>query len=174
MLIPFTKPEMVAAGLDCDTKVLQTYNFYLSQLRMRIKMSFGRLTTKWRLLRKTLNYKLEKNAKIVRVCTKLHNYCIRMEQKDGGGRIGIIEGEEFDPVEHGIDPMTGTGNQNSNNGFLETSPLDDTTVPPPMEQFSSLLPDASRRESIVKEIISWGLWRPDHNMERNHQGVDSS
>jgi len=84
-------------------------------------------------------------------------------KKDGGGRIGIIEGEEFDPVEHVIEPMTGTGNQNSNNGFLETHPLDDTTV----QQFSSLLPDASRRESIVEEIISRSLRRPDHNMERN-------
>ena len=90
-----------------------------------------------------------------------------MEQKDGGIRIGIIEGEEFDPVKHGIEPLTGAGNQNSNSRYLETLPLDDTTVPPPMEQFSSLLPDASRREYIVEEIISRGLRRPDHNMERN-------
>ena len=118
---------MVAAGLDYDTEVLRTYNCYLSQLRMRIEMSFGRLTTKWRLLRKTLNYKLEKNAKIVRVCTKLHNYCIHMAQQDGGGRSGVIEGGDFDPIEYGIKWMTGVGNQHSSNGYLETSPLDDTT-----------------------------------------------
>ena len=57
-------------------------------------------------------------------------------------------------MEYGIKPMMGTGNQNSDNGYLEMSPLDDTTVPPPMEQFSSLLADPSRRESIVEDIIS--------------------
>ena len=59
------------------------------------------------------------------------------------------------------------GNQNSSNGYLEMSLLDDTVVPPPMEQFSSLLPDPSRRESIVEDIVSWGLRRPDRNPGRN-------
>ena len=46
VLIPFTKPDMMAAGLDYDIGFLQTCNVYLYQLQMRIKMAFGCLTTK--------------------------------------------------------------------------------------------------------------------------------
>ena len=77
---------------------------------MRIKIIFKRLTTKWRLIRKTLNFKSKKNAQILRMYTTLHNYCICMEQLDGGSRIDIIEGDEFDPKEIGIEAMTGEGN----------------------------------------------------------------
>ena len=90
-----------------------------------------------------------------------------MAQQDGGDRIGIIVGEEFDSTEYDNEPMLGAGNQNSDNGYLEMLPLNDMTVPPPTEQFSSLLPDPSRREYTVEDIIYWGLWRPDHNVERN-------
>ena len=76
MLIPFNKAEIVAFGKYADCA--RTYNFYLSQLRMRIEMAFGRLTTKWRILRRTLDFKCENNAKLVRVCIKLHNFCINM------------------------------------------------------------------------------------------------
>lgn len=78
---------------------------------------------------------------MVRVCTKLRNYCIHMVQQDDRGSVGVIKGEDVDPIEYSIEPMTGSGNQHSSNGYLETSLLDDTTVPLPMEQFSSLLPD---------------------------------
>ena len=76
-------------------------------------------------------------------------------------------GGGFDSIEYGIEPMTGAGNHNIAKGYFETSPLDTTTVPPPMEQFSSLLPDPFCPKSIVEDIVFWGLWHPDHNIERN-------
>jgi hypothetical protein len=39
------------------------FNFYLSQLKIRIKMALGRLTTKWRRLWITMNFAPAKNAK---------------------------------------------------------------------------------------------------------------
>ena len=84
-----------------------------------------------------LNYKIEKNAQIVRVCTKLYNYCIHMAQQDGGGKIAVIEGDNFDLIEYGIKPMLGEGNQSSSNRYLETLAQDDTTVPLPMDVLST-------------------------------------
>ena len=60
--------------------------------------------------------------------------------------------------------MTGEGNQNSSNGYLETSLLDDVTVPLSMEQFSSLLSDLSCPDAIVADIVSQGLQRPGYNI----------
>ncbi|CAM9931598.1 unnamed protein product, partial [Heterosigma akashiwo] len=53
-----------------------SYNFYLSQLRIRIEMAFGLLTTKWRILRQPLEVPLNRAPKIIFACMKLHNFCI--------------------------------------------------------------------------------------------------
>ena len=161
VLIPFS-------GSEYYEEANRTYNYYLSQMRIRIEMTFGRLTTKWRILRKTLNFANAKNAKIVRVCTKLHNFCIRMDQLEGGGRIGQFLGDTVVPSQYGIDPLYGEGNQHSSFGYLDTQPDpdDDGTVHPPIFT-SSLLPDASLRASFVADIASRGLRRPPHNRERN-------
>ena len=161
VLIPFS-------GSEYYDEANRTYNYYLSQMRIRIEMTFGRLTTKWRILRKTLNFANAKNAKIVRVCTKLHNFCIRMDQLEGGGRIGQFLGDTVVPSQYGIDPLYGEGNQNSSFGYLDTQPDpdDDGTVHPPIFT-SSLIPDASLRASFVADIASRGLRRPPHNRERN-------
>ena len=72
---------------------------------MRIEMTFGRLTNKRRILRRTLDFSIENNAKLVRVCTKIHNFCIRMAQLDGGGRVGRLDHENSNHSEYGIEPF---------------------------------------------------------------------
>jgi DDE superfamily endonuclease len=56
------------------------YNFYLSQMRIRIEMAFGRLTTKWRILRSPLQTHLPKTILIVDVVCRLHNYVINWQK----------------------------------------------------------------------------------------------
>jgi hypothetical protein len=60
VMIPFTSAEILGEGY-------RAYNFYLSQLRIRIEMAFGLLTTKWRVLRSILNFATRKNAQIIRI-----------------------------------------------------------------------------------------------------------
>ena len=84
ILIPFS-------GGEASDKWNTVYNYYLSQLRIRIEMAFGRLTTKWRRLRSPLNCATAKNCKIIRVCAKLHNYCIRLKMMAGNGTILSFE-----------------------------------------------------------------------------------
>jgi hypothetical protein len=76
VMIPFNAAELLGEGH-------KTYNFYLSQLRIRIEMAFGLLMTKWRKLRSLLNYSTPKNAQIIRVCTKLHNFVICVDCSKG-------------------------------------------------------------------------------------------
>ena len=150
-MIPF---DGGAAYIDDN----RTYNFYLSQLRIRIEMAFGRLTTKWRRLRTPLNYATEKNAQIIRVCTKLHNYCIRKKQERGEGSVPRFEGSTVTPADYGIHALNDGGNRFSEFGFLETEGGEDG--------FWSLAPDFSRRNELVGAIKSRALRRPPGHRSR--------
>ena len=153
VLIPFS-------GADIDFGSNRDYNFYLSQLRIRIEMVCGMLTTTWRRLQMGLNYSNRKNSQIVQVCSKLHNFCICTNQL---GTIGVVDEESFVPADHNIDSLTGAGNSNANaagvRGLLATSPLDD-----PMDV---CVLDSSRRDAIVAKLASAGIKPLQHNLARN-------
>jgi hypothetical protein len=69
LLVPFT-------GAQRENKTKDAFNFFLSQLRIRIEMAFGLLQTKWAVLQKPLVTSLSMSAKILEACARLHNYCI--------------------------------------------------------------------------------------------------
>lgn len=54
------------------------YNFYHSQLRIRIECTFGMLTHRWSILRSAIPMKVtvRKTVALVLALAKLHNYCI--------------------------------------------------------------------------------------------------
>jgi DDE superfamily endonuclease len=52
------------------------YNFFLSQLLIRIKMAFGRLVNKWRIFKKPLQTRLKDTGRLFLCATRLHNFCI--------------------------------------------------------------------------------------------------
>ena len=124
-------------------------------------MAFGRLCTKWQLFRWKMPYKISKCAKVIRVCTKLHNFCIRMAQRDGEGWIGRIEGK-YCPLHYGIDPWEGQGER----GYVETHLLDYPEVVPSQE-YNTLAPSGQRRDGMMTDVVSRGLRRPPRNIARN-------
>ena len=69
MIVPFL-------GSQKHNGYKRSYNFYLSQQRIRIEMAFGRLTTKWRICRRNLDFLAAYNSKIVEAACKLHNYVL--------------------------------------------------------------------------------------------------
>lgn len=160
ILIPFSGAE---ASIDHN----RTYNYYLSQLRIRIEMTFGLLTTKWRRLRMTLNCTSEKNAKIIRVCAKLHNYCIRMKQTRGETYAERFHTDRPEPSRFGIAPLNDGGNRRSDWGFLETERDGEGETERSGEGYSSLSPDTTRRAAIVADIKGRTLRRPSSNVRRN-------
>lgn len=64
------------AGVSGGTK--DAYNFYHSQLRIRIEFAFGMLTHRWAILRSAIpvNVTVQKTVALVLALAKLHNYCI--------------------------------------------------------------------------------------------------
>ena len=149
-------------------------------MRIRIEMSFGLLTTKWKILRKTMNYSNEKNAQIIRVCAKLHNYCIRMKKLSSDYSTLVFNGDSPSPAVLGqlnIDNIDGNGNVTGTSfGYLATHPdEDDDTADPSVYQeqdagsyFPTLSPTTSLRDEYVAKIHNrGGLRRPAANVLRN-------
>ena len=72
MLVPFTGAEKLDVEKDA-------YKFFQSQVRIRIEMAFGRLTTKWQILRRKLETSLEVSLIILSACAMLHNFIINRQ-----------------------------------------------------------------------------------------------
>ena len=189
VLIPFSGSE----ALDDDNL---TYNFYFSQLRIRIEMAFGRFTTKWRILRSTMNNSLAKTAKVIDVCAKLHNFCIRMQQKDGGGRVGLLPDYNTNLRSFGITSLDDGPLRSSEYGYLATVDEDSVVADeedmmgiddaedlydggdeeqeaaeiqrtaPIEKKHPSLAYNEMRRSLILNEIKEFGMVRPQHNIQR--------
>jgi hypothetical protein len=62
------------------------YNFYQSQVRIRVECSFGMLVHRWGVLRKPMpnGYGLAKTTALVMCLCRLHNYCI--DHREGNVR----------------------------------------------------------------------------------------
>ena len=100
MLVPFV-------GSQRDDQTQDAYNFFLSQLRIRIEMAFGLLQTKWAVLKRNLTTGLEKTAKVLEVCARLHNYVIDENKfdKDISGLSGSDEADDIQEILAEITPV---------------------------------------------------------------------
>lgn len=67
-----------------DTKY-DAYNFYASQLRIRIEMAFGMMAKKWGILNRPLGIKLKNVKHLIVAIGKLHNFCINERICDNNG-----------------------------------------------------------------------------------------
>ena len=144
LLIPFS-------GVDANDVDNDVYNFYLSQLRIRIEMSFGRLVSKWRIFRSDLysNNGSAKNIRIMRVGAKLHNFVINADQLN----FLNVDDNDFDTIQ--VTPLE--DGPEGNRGYLPM-PIDEE---PELDCFNL-------RNTIVETLKEMGLERPDHNIKRNN------
>ena len=62
-------------GRDLDKK-LDAYNFYQSQLRIRVEQSFGLFVGRWGILWSPLRLSLEKQTAILHTLFRLHSFCL--------------------------------------------------------------------------------------------------
>ena len=69
LVAPYSGPQQYIEAYD-------NFNFYLSQLRIRIEMAFGLLVTKWQILHTLINVKLKNLKKLLGAIRRLHNFCI--------------------------------------------------------------------------------------------------
>mmetsp|Transcript_6245 Transcript_6245/g.12916 ORF Transcript_6245/g.12916 Transcript_6245/m.12916 type:complete len:426 (-) Transcript_6245:105-1382(-) len=150
MLVPFS-------GVAARRENNRTYNFYLSQLRIRIEMAFGRLTTKWRIFRRNLDCSLEKNSLIILAAGKLHNFVIEndmlnfSEEDLGETDIAVFGVERLDEADY-----NSIGIDSTNRGYC-----------PFIGSVEKEISSDNRRNEIVGELIARDMTRPEHNRRRN-------
>ena len=143
LLIPFTGRAM--------TETQRTYNFFLSQMRIHIELSFGRLVTKWRIFRRSLEFGMSFNAQICMVAAKLHNFVIN-EEGDSD------EPETYPGAPHEL-------------GYIPTNPFraDESHALDPEQNDEVPEPSgtSARWQNFLQFIQINSLTRPVHNIERN-------
>ena len=137
LLTPF--PGDQKANIDNHS-----YNFFLSQCRIRIEMAFGLLVSKWRIFRRPLQVRLKHVGRLFLCATRLHNYCINE-------RLLHQEGE-------GAQPAPPAGEDNI------VQPLN---YVPATIQASSIPGNSMMRDRLVDKIKRENLRRPAYNMQRN-------
>jgi hypothetical protein len=78
------KPYMATPYAAVSDGTKDIYNFYHSQLQIRIERTFGILTHRWAILRSAIlvNIQIEKTDGFVMALAKLHNYCIKANNND--------------------------------------------------------------------------------------------
>ena len=144
LLTPFT-------GGHRNDPIKDAYNFFLSQLRIRIEMAFGLLTNKWRVLNAPLQTSLARSSDILMACARLHNYCIDMNDQHSGepyydNSAVISRLQRMPPQRHA--PLGWP--------FLPTV----ETYCPPIRGTSMT------RDMILRRVEQRGMRRPNANLER--------
>ena len=134
MLIPFTGVQRLDPAHDA-------FNYYLSQLRIRVEMAFGRLVNKFRILNGKIEGSLDRVTAILTACARLHNFIIQQD--------GPFEVLDSDVVPHANAPL--------GMGYLPVVP-DET-----FEAYDGV---SHTREGIVEYLRDYGIERPLHNIER--------
>jgi hypothetical protein len=93
MLVPFTKPEIKSSAYS-------GYNFYISQLRNRIEMSFGLLVNKWHIFKRPLTVDFNHADLVIKTSMKLHNFCIDDRVQSSPGLKGTTAAlQEYNALE---------------------------------------------------------------------------
>ena len=73
------------------------FNFFASQLRIRIEMAFGLMVKKWAILSRPLSLKMRKIKRLMVAIARLHNFCINERLRTRTSDAGDEEVPVFTP-----------------------------------------------------------------------------
>ena len=107
MATPFTN---VSGDANCAAE--DSYNFYHSQLRIRVECAFGMLVQRWGILRTAMprNIRIQKITALVTALAKLHNFCI--SEADGVDGVPALLNRDTHYITNNIHGHVGLGNDN--------------------------------------------------------------
>jgi hypothetical protein len=83
----------IFSGVDKSRADYDNFNFYASQCRIRIEMTFGLMTKKWGILQRLLTTKLTNDKWLVLCIARLHNFVIN-ERLSSGQRAAFKVGDK--------------------------------------------------------------------------------
>jgi hypothetical protein len=132
------------------------YNFYLSQVRIRIEMAFGLLCGKWRILQKPLQVRLKNAGKVFICCARLHNFAINERLRKNEQTAGNCNHATTNTNNSSCDPDADDVDNNDDCSFLPS----DLTVSP-------IAGNSIMRDVMVQRITDLCLVRPEYNRQRN-------
>ena len=144
LLIPF---------IGCQSEVIEhdVYNFYISQLRIRVEMAFGLFVKKFGILRSAMQTSVKTTTKILVVCARLHNFLIDRH-------IIENEGENIDHLYH---------DNFSNRTSVRDAPDGMQYLPTIPNAFEEIDGYSQIRHTIIEKIREKNIRRPLHNIVRN-------
>lgn len=143
LLIPFV-------GCMKDDPDRDAYNFHISQLRIRIEMAFGRLVSKFGILRSKMKCSLKTTTRVLMVCARLHNYIIDWSPKLSNTSCG----SPANTAEEGDLSVTMGPNGME---YLPSLP----------ESFVEMEGHSQIRQSLLDTIKANMVRRPNYNIVRN-------
>ena len=120
-------------------------------------MAFGRLVSKFRILKKDLLLSSRMNAIVIMVCARLHNFIIDVDVPiDDDASVD----DDIDVDDIGVTTMLG-------------APLGMCYNPTMVEEdFEIIVGSSQTREALVKFITDSVIRRPVHNLLRNNEHID--
>jgi hypothetical protein len=148
VMTPFNKVQIA------DRTDRSNYNFFVSQLRIRIEMAFGLLVNKWRILKRPLNVRVRNCQPVVEACMRLHNFCIDQ-------RLPEIDTNSL----RGVRSLLREVGALDEDGVVEY----DRTVVDLSDGSQVDLMDESVRSTLVDHIASHNMQRPQRNINRNSE-----
>jgi DDE superfamily endonuclease len=134
---------LASVGVQKDEVFKDAYNFYLSQVHIRIEMAFGLLCNKWRILQRPLQVNIKNAGKVFLCCARLQNFVINNE------RLQVLERSVVGDDDQG-------GDNDNELSFLPS----DTTIAP-------IAGNSIMRDVLVQRITNLCLVRPEYNLQRN-------
>ena len=139
------------------------FNYFASQLRIRIEMAFGSMTRKWGILQRPLTTDIEKVKYVILAIARLHNFCIN---------------ERLDTRADNVEENLNFVNEKENHGSkLNDVQLAYMTIAADLEYeeiLSNEYPQWSlARERLVKDVKEKGLSRPSHSILQRKQKMKS-
>ena len=143
------------------------FNFFASQLRIRIEMAFGMMTRKWGILQRPLTNGLRSVKDIIFCIARLHNFCIdeRLKRNTNDTFFAASTSIENFPRQNFNDSLS-VEQLAYMYAAAEAENLEITSYEYPQWSFT--------REELVKTIKEQGLKRPTQNSLRKRKLTPTS
>ncbi|OWY95811.1 hypothetical protein PHMEG_00034089, partial [Phytophthora megakarya] len=139
-------------GVRGKNSASDNYDFFVSQLRIKIEQAFGRLSNKWRFLKSPIQLNLRNASKAVMATALLHNYCSDLSE--------LVAAEASDSVSEVL-AFSVRGSSNAGSHHLYYLPSDPTS-----SETISISGVSVLRDKTVEFIQQTALSRPQHNRIR--------
>eukprot|EP00918_Siedleckia_nematoides_P007424 GHVU01016117.1.p2 GENE.GHVU01016117.1~~GHVU01016117.1.p2 ORF type:complete len:467 (-),score=65.38 GHVU01016117.1:2146-3546(-) len=157
VMTPFTRKQL--------SRERRTFNFVVSQCRIRAEMLIGMVTQRWRIFKQASQLDLQNLSKVIDTCFRLHNYVIEDGIKEHG-RKGVHEWLNEQEGADVADPVIGgsaAADDDSQNEDNDSGDDEDAPYLPP-GALSSALQQRSEgvrlRDDLVALVQRFGVQCP--------------